>query len=80
MVNPERDHIAMEALRAASKEGFQIRLSNKAALGYWWAYYDGQVVQANDPAEAVLGIYKTLDVSVKHECEETNTSGASDHP
>jgi hypothetical protein len=55
----------MEALRAASKEGFQIRLSNKAACGYWWAYYDDQICQANDPAEAILGIYKTLEMTVK---------------
>ena len=61
----ERDHIALEALRSASREGFQVRLSNKAAKGYWWAYYDNQIAQATDPAEAILGIYKTLDVTVK---------------
>lgn len=80
MPNEERDHTAMEALRAASREGFQVRLSNKAASGYWWAYYDGQVMQANDPAEAILGIYKTLEVTVRHECQETDTSGAGINP
>jgi hypothetical protein len=63
----EKDHIALDAARSASREGFQVRLSNKAALGYWWAYYDNQVCQAGDPADAILGIYKTLDVTVKDE-------------
>jgi hypothetical protein len=69
----ERDHVALDALRSASREGFQVRLSNKAALGYWWAYYDSQVCQANDPAEAILGIYKTLDVTVKDERSVADT-------
>ena len=61
----DRDHMAMEALRAASKQGFQIRLSNKAAQGYWWAYYDDHVAQANDPADAILAVYDKLEVTMK---------------
>jgi hypothetical protein len=72
-MNAERDHVAMEAMRAASKEGFQIRLSNKASHGYWWCYYDDQICQATDPADAILGIYKTLDMTVKDERRATDT-------
>lgn len=61
----ERDHLAMEAIRSASKAGFQIRISNKAGQGYWWVYYDGVVVQDNDPADAIFKIYERLEVTVK---------------
>ncbi|MFA5344820.1 MAG: hypothetical protein WC315_00900 [Candidatus Omnitrophota bacterium] len=46
-----KDELAIATLRAYPG---QIRLSNKAGLGYWWCYFDDIVVQANDPTEAIL--------------------------
>lgn len=54
------DQDAMETLRRMSLEGYQIRLSNKAAQGYWWAYCDGEVSQASDPAEAILKLSRKV--------------------
>ena len=46
-----RDELAIATLRAYPG---QIHLSNKAAHGYWWCYFDEIVVQASDPTEAIL--------------------------
>ncbi len=51
-----KDQLAMEVLRALADEGFQVRLSNKISDGYWWAYCNDNVAQANDPAGAILDL------------------------